>query len=55
MARYRNAAISSTCWGRHLGKEKAKCKSKMPKKQSHCLLIRLKSYTMLSISGRFFL
>ncbi len=43
MARYRNAAISSTCWGRHLGKEKAKCKPKMPKKQPHCLPIRLKS------------
>ncbi len=33
MARYRNAAISSTCWGGHLGKEKGKCKPKMPKNQ----------------------
>ncbi|MNL34736.1 hypothetical protein D3C87_1567240 [compost metagenome] len=37
MVRYRNAAISSTCWGGHLGKEKAKCKPKMPKNQPRCL------------------
>ncbi|MBP2237879.1 hypothetical protein J2Z31_004402 [Sinorhizobium kostiense] len=44
MVRYRNAAISSICWGGHLGKEKAKCKSKMPKNQPFCLCERLNAY-----------